>query len=354
MTKKITWPITWDNLETFHCSPDKKNFCDICFYDLSYEDRSVDFILHYVTIDSFPEKSSKFTDVQVCNACEKQLTDLRPNPYTIPNLPNLGDVTYTSTMTKALDDVFMSAYIFHNRQEWVKKNPDVDVAEADKWEIRNSFFTYPSFYHVNKNRLENVTYRQHLNIKVNLDLYVMGITIGTAHGFSQSAKMNIKKLVKQLDICMERALTKGVVAREKAIEHAREVYSTLGDRPTFEIRVVEDDSNNRGMVYVNAFEINESADQQWKRTFATFRTDISVYVNVVDGVPTLSFHQDVNDGNSSWSSVKSVTLEDAIEQAHTSLNNHIENSNIRHDNQAVYAREALEAVGIPLVDEEEK
>jgi len=344
---EITWPVSYINVDNFYGSTKKEAICWDCFhYDAQHSD---DLEYNSSGRNSYDDKTSTFTSPVVCNTCAKTLVTLKPNPYTIPELPNLGDVKFSWVMTKALDNVFTDAYVFHNTQVWKTANP----GKEPTFEDRGVMYTYPDFYSAHKCWLENVTFQKLGEIKKVLAEYLNGLTTKVTTGISTnagSAKMNLKKLGVELDKQMARAFEEAVNTREEAITRARKSTLQFGERDVYEIRLVED--SNCGMVKVGAFNMTPQGSSKWVNTHSEFSREITVYITVnADREAEMAFQQDIiskEDGAWVRNGHVSSSLDEAIAKAKEMLQVQIDACETSVDQNAIYAMEALRTAGLSL------
>lgn len=352
------WPMTWDDITTWYETP-KGITCDSdeCVKHLTGEthiwSNTEGITTHHSSRDSWRENTSTEQGLVTCDVCGVAVTGLRPNPYTIPSLPNLGDVKFSVTMPKALDNVFTDAYIWHNTQVWTTANPDKEITYED----RVGFHTYPSNYTSHMHRLMDVTYEEYLGITSVLDRYYGALVTKKTTGLSTnagSAKMNIKKLRTLLEKEINQAMKDGVEARTSAIKRAHDVCDGYEARGSWVF--ITEENNNRGMVYVKAYDTAAEGYGAYEGRYnsAEFSQEITVYVNVQEGEAMLRFEQDTHeevDGTWRRGTMNSYDLNAAIAEAQVELTKRIDAKDAHTDKNALYAAEALVDANIPVTDE---
>jgi len=339
MTKKV-WPVSFTSVKSWQAFKNQ-NLCQECVLAIPYVEREKLGKAEYHSTGDTKLKHSI-----TCDKCETQIVNVLPNPYTIPELPNLGDVSFTWVMTKSVDNVFADAYHFHNSQEWEKANPDVTLGQsADDWEVRRSFNTWPDFYE-SHNKKVTLTWVTLGEVQKIINEYRNALETKKSDGVTTSAstaKMNLKKLEAQLDTCMKRALDSGVYKRTQAIKRAQEVSASFGQRNVYEIRCMQD--SNRGILKVGAFNMTPQEESKYVHTYAEFSQDIDVYFTIEDGVPIVRFIQD-DLSNNTRDSLTAYNVEVAVEEAKKQLQTRIDACYDYTDRSAKYAAEALVDAGI--------
>jgi hypothetical protein len=291
----------------------------------------------------------------VCGTCHKLLTGLKPNPFTIPNVPKVEDIKTGLCMTRALDSAFMAANYFIAKQKAEEAGVEYygtdDVATA----IRHNL--YPSFYNTSKNHL-TITWESVAMINDIITRYTL------SNDCDKSEATALKRLTKQVQDSIAEALTAMQRTRDEAISCAQRVSITT-EPAVWNIVPVEDTSRNRGLLYVKAFDIapQRGSEDEWSykyRTDATdkgrgeFRQEIRAYVDVRDGAATVVFEQNApTDGLTNWEDVIDNTLEEAVARATAVVQARCNYDDARDAQYAVYAQEALQAAGISTVAVEE-
>jgi len=326
------WPKTFVNVCEWYevVEPKETNVCFDCERPLHLSSNDT-YTFHSTGQGYEPREADNQDEQMFCDNCGKPLTELKPNPWAIPSEPSIYDVKISVGLTRALSSVVYKVCV---------------PKQCDK---NDGMWCDPSYFNWSHDQFSPTWNEWVYEVMPAIEEFKL------TDQYKYYEKSNVTRLVNLIGKEFTTGLARLVNAREEAIKKAQEKATSCINAKEWQFRVLGDDSRHCGYFHVGAFDIAPQRDgeEDWsydyRLTRAANKTDIRVYVNVVDSMPVFEFQQRTNEGD-----VVSDSIEAAIGAAITYLTRILNKTAENSDNHVLYAIEALADAGIDAVNASEE